>query len=139
MAKDGGGELQPEQDGEPRREQPAEVEVLPALGHHGRAREACERNGSPHKCCHQDAEKYVQQEQQVNHVSTQLKRQMFTEGEQQQSSITDFCLYSALKGEFSSEFSIQHKQTSFHQPSLTTILSRWHREPYMVYLVRNSA
>lgn len=63
MAKDGGGELQPEQDGEPRREQPAEVEVLPALGHHGRAREARERNGSPHKRCHQDAEKYVHQKQ----------------------------------------------------------------------------
>jgi len=58
VAKDGGGELQPEQDGEPRREQPAQVEVLPALGNHGRAREARERNGSSHKRCHQDADKY---------------------------------------------------------------------------------
>lgn len=55
VAEDGGGELQPEQDGEARREQPAQVEVLPALGHHGRAREARERNGSPHERCHQDA------------------------------------------------------------------------------------
>lgn len=58
VAKDGGGELQPEQDGEARREQPTKVEVLPALGHDGSAREACEGNGSPNKCCHQDAIKH---------------------------------------------------------------------------------
>ena len=58
VAKDGGGEMQPEQDGEARREQPTKVEVLPALGHDGCAGEAREGNSSPNKCCHQDAVKH---------------------------------------------------------------------------------
>ena len=58
VAKDGGGEMQPEQDGEARREQPTKVEVLPALGHDGSAGEAREGNSSPNKCCHQDAGKH---------------------------------------------------------------------------------
>ena len=58
VAKDGGGELQPEQNGEARREQPTKVEVLPALGHDGSAGEAREGNSSPNKCCHQDAGKH---------------------------------------------------------------------------------
>ena len=83
VAKDGGGELQPEQDGEPRREQPSQVEVLPALGHHGGAREARERNGSPHKRCHQDAEEKQHTSNRVASVGAP-KDKTFAEPEQQQ-------------------------------------------------------
>jgi hypothetical protein len=55
MAKDGCGKLQPEQDGEARREQTTEVEVLPALGHDSSTRETRERNGSSNKSCHKNA------------------------------------------------------------------------------------
>jgi hypothetical protein len=55
VAKDGRGKLQPQQDGEARREQTTKVEVLPALGHHSSTREARKRNGSSNKCCHKNA------------------------------------------------------------------------------------
>jgi hypothetical protein len=55
VAKDGCGELQPQQDGEARGEQATKVEVLPALGHHSSTREARKSNGSSNKCSHKNA------------------------------------------------------------------------------------
>lgn len=55
VAKDGCGKLQPEQDGEARREQTTKVEVLPTLGNDGSASEAPKCNGSSNKCCYENA------------------------------------------------------------------------------------
>jgi hypothetical protein len=55
VAKDGCGELQPDQDWQARREQTTKVHVLPALGYDGGTREAPKRNGSSNKSCHKYA------------------------------------------------------------------------------------
>lgn len=55
VAKDGRGKLQPEQDRQAGGEQATEVQVLPALGDDGGAREAPEGDGGSDKPCHADA------------------------------------------------------------------------------------
>ena len=55
VAKDGRGKLQPEQDRQAGGEQATEVQVLPALGDDGGAREAPKGDGGSNKPCHEDA------------------------------------------------------------------------------------